>query len=131
MMQIWLITLGYLVYTGFIYITPEIGIGIPTLLGIREYLFNNKIYIKILMILGYLLSIMNFINPITPGPKFLGDLLPSLFLFLSAFNYMLILIKEEQSVIVEEKLSKRHFNFGIILFAVAFLHFLLPKWVIF
>lgn len=131
MMQLWLVSLLYLVYTGIIFMTPEYGIKIPTLLAIRDYLFSNKIYMKMLILIGYLLTILNLLFPISPGPIFLGDLLPALFIFLSAFNYTLLLVKKEQSIIFDEKLSKRHLYFALFLFGVAFLHFILPHWVIF
>lgn len=130
MMQLWFITLFYLTYTGLIYIAPSIGIYNPTLLRIRDYLFNHEKYIILLMIIGYVLTILTLFFPISPGPIFLGDLLVSIFLFISSINYTFILIKKELSIVIDEKIITRHRNYAIIIFIVSVLHFILPSWVI-
>lgn len=130
MMQLWLIILVYLTYTGLIYITPSIGIYNPTLLRIRDYLFNHDSYKLFMMIWGYILTLLSLLCPIKPGPIVLGDFLVSVFLFTSALNFTLIYINKEPSIVIEEKIIKRHKNYAIIIFIVTFLHFLLPNWVI-
>lgn len=130
MMQLWFITLFYLTYTGLIYIAPSIGIYNPTLLRIRDYLFNHEKYIILVMIIGYVLTILTLFFPISPGPIFLGDLLVSIFLFISSINYTFILIKKELSIVIDEKIITRHRNYAIIIFVVSVLHFTLPSWVI-
>lgn len=130
MMQLWLLSLVYLAYTGIIYITPSIGIYNPTLLRIRDYLFNNNRYIIFLMISGYALSLLTLFFPTKPGPIIIGDLLVSVFIFLSASNYSVILANKEQSIVIDEKIISRHKIYAIIIFIVTFLHFLMPNWVI-
>lgn len=130
MMQLWVISLAYLTYTGLIFITPSIGIANPTLLRIRDYLFNNNKHIIFLMICGYLLTLLTLFLPIKPGPIIVGDLLVSVFLFLSALNFTVIFVNKEQALIIDEKIIARHRVYAIIIFIVTFLHFLLPNWVI-
>ncbi|MBK5200505.1 MAG: hypothetical protein JJE21_03120 [Spirochaetaceae bacterium] len=130
MMQLWLITLLYLTYTGLIFISPSLGIYNPTLLRIRDYLFNHEKYIILIMIIGYALTILTLFFPISPGPTFLGDLLVSAFLFFSAINFTFILVKKELSIVIDENIITRHRNYAIIIFIVALLHFVFPAWVI-
>jgi hypothetical protein len=130
MMQLWVISLAYLTYTGLIFITPAIGINNPTLLRIRDYLFVHDRYIIFLMICGYILTLLTLFFPIKPGPIILGDLLVSIFIFLSALNFTIIFANKEQAILIDEKIIKRHRNYAIIIFIVTFLHFLLPNWVI-
>ncbi len=130
MMQLWLITLLYLTYTGLIFLTPSIGIYNPTLLRIRDYLFNHEKYIILIMLSGYILSLLTLFFPLGPGPSILGDLLVSIFLFLSAINFTFILFKKELSIVIDENIITRHRNYAIIIFIVTLLHFLFPTWVI-
>jgi hypothetical protein len=130
MMQLWLITLLYLTYTGLIFLAPSLGIYNPTLLRIRDYLFNHEKYIILIMIIGYALTILTLFFPISPGPIFLGDLLVSTFLFFSAINFTFILVKKELSIVIDENIITRHRNYAIIIFIVALLHFVFPAWVI-
>jgi hypothetical protein len=130
MMQLWVISLVYLTYTGLIFITPAIGINNPTLLRIRDYLFNHDRYIIFLMICGYILTLLTLFFPIKPGPIILGDLLVSIFIFLSAINFTIIFANKEQAIVIDEKIITRHRIYAIIIFIVTFLHFLLPFWVI-
>ena len=130
MMQLWLLSLAYLIYTGIIFITPSIGIYNPTLLRIRDYLFNHDRYIIFVMFCGYALALLTLFFPIKPGPIILGDLLVSTFLFLSALNFTIMFVNKEQSIVIDEKIITRHKIYAIIIFIVTFLHFLLPNWVI-
>lgn len=130
MMQLWMISLAYLTYTGLIFITPSFGIDNPTLLRIRDYLFIHDGYIIFLMICGYVLTLLTLFFPIIPGPIILGDLLVSIFVFLSALKFTIIFANKEQAILIDEKIIKRHRNYAIIIFIVTFLHFLLPNWVI-
>lgn len=130
MMQLWLITLLYLTYTGLIFLTPSIGIYNPTLLRIRDYLFNHEKYIILIMVMGYALTILTLFFPISPGPIFLGDLLVSVSLLISAINFTFILVKKELAIVIDENIITRHRNYAIIIFIVALLHFIFPSWVI-
>lgn len=130
MMQLWLISLSYLLYTGLVYITPSIGIYNPILLRIRDYLFAHEKYIIFLMISGYILTILTLFFPIKPGPMILGDLMVSVSIFISAINFTIIYVKKEQSIVIDDKIIIRHKKYAIIIFIVTFLHFLLPNWVI-
>lgn len=130
MMQIWFLTIIYLLYTGLILITAEFGITIPILLNMREYLFSHRKTFILVMFLGYILTILNCLLPTIPGPIILGDLLPTLALLYSSLWYNVTLFKNKETIIIEQNKKKFYLRMAIIIFNISLLHFLLPNWVL-
>lgn len=130
MMQIWFITILYLVYTGLIFITQELGIKAPILLNMREYLFKTRKLFIAVMFLGYTLTILNCFIPTIPGPIVLGDLFVTLALLYSSLWYNINLFKNKGIIVIDQRKRKSYFRSGIIIFTIAFLHFLFPHWVL-
>lgn len=130
MMQLWFITIIYLVYTALILITQEMGVKAPILLNMREYLFDNKLLFTLLMFLGYVLTILNAFIPSIPGPIILGDLFVTLALLCSSIWYNAILFKSKETITIEHNKRTLHFRMSILIFTIALLHFLLPHWVL-
>ncbi len=130
MMQIWFITIIYLVYTGLVLITQEFGIKVPILLNMREYLFTHRKIFIFVMFLGYLLTILNCFIPTIPGPMILGDLFVTIALLYSSVWYNVNLFKSKGEIIIEQTKRKFNLRMAIIIFNIALLHFLLPHWVL-
>jgi len=130
MMQVWFITILYLVYTGLIFITQEFGVKIPILLNMREYLFNNRRIFILVMFLGYILTFLNCFVPTIPGPIVLGDLFPTIALLYSSVWYNVYLFKNKGPIIIEQTKRKYYLRIAIIIFNIAILHFLFPSWVL-
>ncbi|MDC7238063.1 MAG: hypothetical protein PQJ49_13170 [Sphaerochaetaceae bacterium] len=130
MMQIWFITIIYLVYTGLVLITQEFGVKVPILLNMREYLFTHRKIFIFVMFLGYLLTILNCFIPTIPGPMVLGDLFVTIALLYSSIWYNINLFKSKGDIIIEQTRRKFNLRMAIIIFNIALLHFLLPHWVL-
>jgi hypothetical protein len=130
MMQIWFITIIYLVYTGLVLITQEFGVKVPILLNMREYLFTHRKIFIFVMFLGYLLTILNCFIPTIPGPMVLGDLFVTIALLYSSVWYNINLFKSKGTIIIEQTKRKFNLRMAIIIFNIAILHFLLPHWVL-
>lgn len=130
MMQIWFLTIVYLLYTGLILITPEFGITIPILLNMRDYIFSHRKIFTLVMFLGYILTFLNCFLPTIPGPIILGDLLPTIALLYSSLWYNVTLFKNKETIIIEQNKRKFYLRMAIIIFNISLLHFLLPNWVL-
>lgn len=129
MMQIWFISIIYLVYTGFLLMTQEYGIRIPILLNMREYLLSNKKIFIFIMFLGYVLTVFNCFFPNIPGPIILGDLFVTIALLMSSFWYNHILFTSNEKLIINQSNKKLYVKMAIFNFIVAFLHLIFPNWV--
>ncbi|MGD6731165.1 MAG: hypothetical protein ACPKMZ_08835 [Pleomorphochaeta sp.] len=130
MMQIWFITIIYLVYTGLVLITQEFGVKVPILLNMREYLFTHRKIFIFVMFLGYLLTILNCFIPTIPGPMVLGDLFVTIALLYSSIWYNINLFRSKGDIIIEQTRRKFNLRMAIIIINIALLHFLLPHWVL-
>jgi hypothetical protein len=132
MMQLWLLTIFYLVYTGLLLSTPYLGVRIPSLLNLRDFLFSHGKLIKVVAITGYIIGTCNLVFPLEPGPIVLGDLFPALFTFWSAIWYTFRIHKGEEGgqFGMDGEECKKYWRRAITLLSVAFLHFLLPFWVL-
>jgi hypothetical protein len=132
MIQLWLLTIFYLIYTGILLMTPSYGVEVPSLLNVRDYLFSHEKLLKILALLGYLIGLGNLFLPLPPGPIGLGDLLPALASFWCALWFTLRISKgdEADQYGLDEAQCKKYRRFATFLFVVSSFHFILPAWVI-
>lgn len=130
MMQIWFISIIYLIYTGFLLMTQEYGIRIPILLNMREYVLNKKGLFIFIMFLGYILTLINCFYPNPPGPIILGDLFVTIALIMSSLWYNIILFRSKDKLIINQSNRKLYVKMAILNFIVAFLHLILPNWVL-
>ena len=131
MMQIWLITNLYLIYTSLLLLTPQYGVLFPILLNMREYLLNKTIWLKLIIITGYILTIVNCFFPNIPGPLILGDLFVTIALLISSIWYTMLLLGKNKGNILSQNRKRLYVKFSIINLIVVFLHFILPNWVLF
>jgi len=132
MIQLWLLTIFYLIYTGILLMTPSYGVEVPSLLNVRDYLFSHDTLLKVLSFLGYLIGIGNLFLPLPPGPIGLGDLLPSLASFWCALWFTLRIAKGDEAgqYGLDDAQCKKYRRLATFLFVVSSFHFILPAWVI-
>ncbi|MGD1817238.1 MAG: hypothetical protein ACPKNR_09415 [Pleomorphochaeta sp.] len=130
MMQVWFLTIIYLIYTGLLLITGEYGVKLPILLNMREYLLSKRYLFIIIMFVGYILTIFNCFIPNIPGPIFLGDLFPTIALFVSSLWYNIILFKSKKTLNINQEKRKLYKKMAIFIFSVAVLHLFFPTWVL-
>ena len=125
-MQIYLLTVIYLIVVSLFLLLDSYREHLTFLIRYRHLLLTNVKLRVICFGFGVLLSLLNLFFPSSPGPKFLGDLLPSISLFFSSFFFLAL--KEEK--IGVSTIYGRGKHRGLILLGVAILHFLLPNCVI-
>ena len=125
-MQIYLLTVLYLLFTGLFLLIDNYREYLAFLIRYRHLLLASVRARAVSGALGLILSVLNLFFPSSPGPMYLGDLLPAIALFLSAFYYFTL--KEER--ISNATLYARGKTRGTLLILAALFHFLIPSCVI-
>jgi len=131
MMQIWLITIIFLIYTSLLLLTPQYGVLFPILLNMREFLLHKKVWLIIITITGYFLTIIKCFFPNIPGPFLLGDLFVTISLLFSSIWYTMLLLDKNKNNILTQERKRLYVRFALINLIIALLHFVLPNWVLF
>ncbi len=92
-----------------------------------RHILLSSIKLRIVFsVFGVFLGVLNLLFPSSPGPKFLGDLIPAISLLLASIYYLSL--KEER--IGDATLYGKGRTRGVILLVVACFHFLLPNCVL-
>ena len=125
-MQIYLLTVLYLLFTGLFLLIDNYREYLAFLIRYRHLLLASVRARAVSGALGLILSVLNLFFPSYPGHMYLGDLLPAIALFLSAFYYFTL--KEER--ISNATLYARGKTRGTLLILAALFHFLIPSCVI-
>ncbi|NBK21244.1 MAG: hypothetical protein EOM68_04380 [Spirochaetia bacterium] len=136
MMQIYLMSIAYLVLGAGFLLSDMYGGRFSLLLSLRYIFRTNKGFQKVMIILGFALSLALGFFPMSPGPRLLGDLIPMANTILLTLWYLFHALKhadeqeplEDQSVLEStgRYFEKNKRNFGFITGMVAVLHFLVP-----
>ena len=125
-MQIYFLTVFYLFLTAFFLLIESYREYLTFMIKYRHILLSSNKLKVIFFIFGIVLGFLNLFFPSSPGPKFLGDLIPAISLFLSSIYY--VSLKEEK--IGDATLYGKGKTRGILLLLVAGFHFLLPNCVL-
>ncbi len=125
-MQIYLLTVLYLFITGLFLLIDNYRELLAFLIRYRHLLLSSVKARVCAGALGIILSLLNLFLPSYPGPMYLGDLIPAVALFLSAFYYFTL--KEER--IGDATLYAKGKTRGTLLLLSAVFHFILPTCVL-
>lgn len=136
MMQIYLLSIAYLLLGAGILLSDAYGGRYALLLSLRYLFRTNRFFLKVLIIIGFALSLALGFFPMAPGPRLLGDLIPMANTLLLTFWYVFHALRhtdedeppEEKSVLkaTGQYFEKNKRNLGFITSLVALLHFLVP-----
>lgn len=123
----------YAFFTSLYLLQDRYKFALSFMLRIREKMKNNRKAILFLIIFGYLLSLVLIFFPLSPGPMFFGDLVPSLISSLDAVYYTLVFIrhKDDYNVLLESTKRERiKIILGFSNIITLVLHFLFPSFVL-
>lgn len=136
MMQIYLLSIAYLLLGAGFLLSDMYGGRVSLLLSLRYVFRTKKGFLKVMIILGFSLSLALGFFPMAPGPRLLGDLFPMANTILLSFWYLFHALRyteedeplEDKSVLetTGQYFEKNKRNFGYITGMVALLHFLVP-----
>ena len=125
-MQIYFLTIFYLILTAFFLLIESYREYLTFMIRYRHILLSSIKLRIVFSVFGVFLGVLNLLFPSSPGPKFLGDLIPAISLLLASIYYLSL--KEER--IGDATLYGKGRTRGVILLVVACFHFLLPNCVL-
>ncbi len=136
MMQIYVLSIVYLLVGAGILLSDTYGGRFALLLSLRYIFRTKKVFRLVLIITGFALSLALGFFPMAPGPPLLGDLIPMANTLLLTFWYVFHALRHtdedeplrEKSVLkaTGQYFEKNKRNLGFITSLVALLHFLVP-----
>jgi len=136
MMQIYLLSITYLLLGAGFLLSDMYGGRFSLLLSLRYVFRTKKGFQKVMIIFGIALSLALGFFPMAPGPRLLGDLIPMANTILLTFWYLFHALRytdedeplEDKSVLetTGQYFEKNKRNFGFLTGIVALLHFLVP-----
>ncbi len=136
MIQIYLLSVAYLLVGAGFLLSDMYGGRFALLLSLRYVFRTKKGFQKVMIILGFALSLALGVFPMAPGPRLLGDLIPMANTILLTFWYLFHALRysdeeeslQEKSVLeaTGQYFEKNKRNFGFLTGIVALLHFLVP-----
>lgn len=136
MIQVYLLCVIYLLLGSGFLLSDSYGVQFPLLLSLRYYFRNSKSFRRLLVLSGTLLAVALCLFPVSPGPVFLGDLIPminvlglTLWYMFQAFRAVNTTAGEEENSVLEatgQYFEKNKRVFGYLTICIACLHFLVP-----
>lgn len=138
MNQIYLLSIVYLSLGAAFLLTDFYALKFPMLLSLRYAFRTHKVFRRIMIIGGLLLSLAMGLFPMDPGPRILGDLIPALVVFCLTLWYAYQALRlsdakqDEQTVLdaTGKYLEHNKRNMAFVTIIVAFIHFLAPQLVL-
>lgn len=125
MIQTWLLTIAYFLFTSLMLFLDEYRTALGFLLRVKHNLIVDRRFRIFFTSAGLVLCLLNILIPMDPGPVLLGDLLPALLcLFIAA--YFARFADEDRRTYL--KLSDR--TCAIMLVAFTAVHFICPALVL-
>lgn len=133
MLQIYFLSIVYLVFSSLLLLIDYYREKLAFLLRLRAALRDNRKAQHIHFISGLAISILLLFFPISPGPMFLGDLVPSIAIAFESFYFLVSYSEKNRDRGLSfngTKLEVKRRNAGYASLLVALLHFLFPSFVL-
>ncbi len=127
MIQFYFISIIFLVLTSLLHLFPFYRAELMFLLPLKQALSENKKVRVVFFLTGIVITIFLIVFPVSPGPKLLGDLIPSLTTLISSFYFLTFDNGKVKEVI---KTGDKDRFFGYAIFIVALVHFIYPSGVL-
>ncbi len=121
MIQLYVLTLIYLFFSASMSLYDSYRRLFSFTFSFRHRVYESRKVRYLMVLSGVLLSILNFLLPQSPGPIFLGNLVPALACLYVAYYYIRVGKGGSADAILNPSPVK-----GIVLMVIALLHFLFP-----
>jgi len=126
MIQFYFISVVYLVVAGLLHLFDTYRSKLLFLLAFRQALSDSKKLKVWLFIIGIIITVVLILFPVTPGPRFLGDLFPAIMVFIQSIYFLRFDGKYKELL----KSRDKGWIMGYAIIAVAGVHFLFPSGVL-
>ncbi len=123
MVQIYLLTEVYLVFSACLILSDTWGAEFYVLSNLRKSVYENKKSRLVTLFSGLILMLFNFIMPMEPGPFFLGDFLVAVTVFINLFFFTVKFTRKDFRI----NLDKKNDTLGYFTLGVALIHLLFPQ----
>lgn len=135
MMQLYFLSVAYLIIGGAFLLSDTHGLKLNILYSLRFLFRNNNTFRLGLIISGVGLTIGLALFPLDPGPRIIGDLVPMITIALLTFFYLFEHFKKPLgedglSDRIAHSLERVQEHLGFVTLIVALIHFLLPHFVL-
>ena len=125
-MQIYFLTIFYLTLTAFFLLIESYREYLTFMIRYRHILLSSIKLRVFFFIFGIVLGVLNLLFPSSPGPRFLGDLIPAIALFLASIYYPSL----KEARIGDATLYGKGKSRGLILLCISCFHFMLSNCVL-
>ena len=125
-MQIYFLTIFYLTLTAFFLLIESYREYLTFMIRYRHISLSSIKLRVFFFLFGIVLGVLNLLFPSSPGPRFLGDLIPAIALFLASIYYPSL----KEARIGDATLYGKGKTRGLILLAISCFHFMLPNCVL-
>ena len=126
MIQVYLLSTLYMLLSSLLMLFDSYRLKLSFLLPLRHLLITEKKVRSAFFVVGLILSLLTFIFPVSPGPAFLGDLIPGFILLLLSFYYL----KFKGESVKNGKIYDSSKSNGLLLLLFTLIHFLFPMGVL-
>ncbi|MGN1164566.1 MAG: hypothetical protein ACI4S4_07180 [Candidatus Ornithospirochaeta sp.] len=133
MIQSYVLSIVYLVLSALMFIQNRYRLMLSPVLRFSTFLMEKRRALNIFTLIGLLLALTLLFFPLSPGPMFLGDLIPSLMILYESLYFMVVYGKSEKDRskdYLDMKKEGRRQTLGWISILVAVLHFVFPAFVL-
>lgn len=133
MIQQYFLSISYLVIAALLFLVDSYRRQISFAIRIKGALMENRKLLDAFFVSGIAISLLALFFPVYPGPVILGDLIPSIWIFYSAFFFRFRYSEkriEQGEVFFETSTLDRTAKLGWITALIAVIHFLLPQFVL-
>ncbi len=127
MIQFYFISIIYLVITSFLHLFPFYRTELMFMISLKQALSENKKLRMISFATGLIITFFLVFFPISPGPRFLGDFIPSITVFFSSFYFLTF---DNGRVKEAVKIGDKDKFIGYAVFIIALIHFIYPSGVL-
>lgn len=128
MYPLYFISIIYIAFGGLLLLLDSYRAQLTFMLRIRQNLEENSNYRYFASAFGVLMFILLLVIPIEPGPKLIGDIIPAFASLVIALSIFFSKRKSVDAVKIMDFSTKKYLGFTML--AIAFIHFLLPSFVL-
>ncbi len=134
MIQGYFLSVFFLLLTSLMYYQTKYRMELSFMLRFMDYLESDRRCLVVYLISGLFITSVLLFLPISPGPRWLGDLIPALIVFYNTLYFFVMIKRKEKKESNLDWLDKRKGEKKILLarlsLAVGVIHFLLPSFVL-
>ena len=126
MMQFYFLSVSYLILSSLIILPEKWKRQLSFLILFREKLREEKSARRLYCLAGMAIGLGSLLFPVEPGPRIVGDFIPSFFVFFLSLMIYFIYSDKREDAYVESLRTERYERIGKVSLSVALIHFLFP-----